>query len=908
MERKHLIGSVAAVLVGVALVQILAFGAGLTPSYRIKVQLNTEKHMLFGEENITFTNDTSKALDKLYLHLYPNRFMDESIYAREKGMDAYDSIFPAGPDRGYTFIEGLKLNGATHDYTIDDTIMRIDLKKPLLPGASLELYIKFHVKIPNAILRFGYDKGNYYISWWYPRLAAYDEHGWHPYQAHGNSPDEPYDNFAKYRVEITLPSGMVAGATGVQEGVTQNSDDTMTLTYTAENIHDFAWVTDRRYKVQTASWNGVTIHSLYFPEDTAAGKHACQYAKDALAYFSTRYGNYPYKNFTVAETRMLGGAMEYPQLIMVSYQFYRLPEFLTIFDEVIAHETLHQWFYGMLMNDQTNEAWLDEGFATLSEVSYIEHKYGKKGNMLDLNVLKKVPVVGPLMAGQKSAAHIPTSRGMVVNSYLEKARLGTEAPVLTPRNEIKPGQQPLLYQRGALTLFALKYLVGEETLDKIIKTYVERYRFKHVTTADFIKIAEEVSSQNLKWFFDEWLRTTKRLDYVLEGVSTHKIEGKFVTRVAIRNNGELRMPVDIQATLANGKKVTKRFDPLGCRGTLEFITEQPVESVLIDPGKLLPDVDPANNRLHYSLDTSPLIKPGTQKGDGLIVGIKFSSPDARISGDLGYATKSQKPVYSLNFISSPWIEAGRLAEKGRGLSLGLNLSDDGHIHFAEVSGVYHFSIWSSDLTKWFDSLEARPFYRYLYNLSGDEGAVSGITLHDKLEVQGKAGKEVTLNLGYKGSFAALGSDFPFSKYSLDLRPRQRVSWQTHLSARLFVGVLQGKSPNEAERFDIRKDAGFHTFHRNDNQAIALNLSLTFPILLLNKIDIGPIPISLGFIAFGDLGWFGDTRETVRAEAGWGLTCAPYGSDISLRLEQVLWVNTRKDKGIPGFTIGVDLGL
>jgi hypothetical protein len=368
------------------------------------------------------------------------------------------------------------------------------------------------------------------------------------------------------------------------------------------------------------------------------------------------------------------------------------------------------------------------------------------------------------------------------------------------------------------------------------------------------------------------------------------------------------MPVDVWASLKDGKKVTKRFEPLARRGTLEFVTEQPVESVVIDPEGLLPDINPANNRLSPPLRTSPLVKPEAQNDDGLIVGISFLTPDARIAGHIGYATESQKPVYSLSFISSPWIEAGRLAKIGRGLSLGLNLSDDGHIRFGEASGAYHFSVWRSDLTEWFNALEARPFYKDLYNSSGDRGIVSGIALRDTFSVQDKQGKEITLNLNYKGSFATLGSDFPFSRYSLDLRLRQRVSWQTHFSTRLFVGGLQGKTPNDAERFDIRKDAGFHTFNRDDNQAMAMNLSLTIPIPPLNKIDIGPIPISFGFIVFSDLGWLDDNFAAVRAEAGWGLTCAPYGSNMNLRLEQVLWVNTRKDEGSPGFTIGVDLGL
>ncbi|MCD6142248.1 M1 family metallopeptidase [Candidatus Bipolaricaulota bacterium] len=645
MGERRLIGVGAAFLISVALIQGLVFGAAIVPSYQIQVRLDTQGHMLLGEESISFTNDTGKTLNRLYLHLYPNRFMDDaSIYAREKGIDNYDSIFPAGPDSGYTFIEELELDGVSHDYTVDDTIMRIDLKKSFPPGATIEIYIKFRVKIPDAILRFGHDRGNYYISWWYPRLAAYDEEGWHPYQAHGTSPDEPYDNFAKYQVGITVPQGMAVGATGVRESVAQNPDDTKTLTYTAENVHDFAWVADQRYKVQTASWNGITIRSLYFPEDAAAGKRAAQYAKDALAYFSECYGKYPYKDFTVAETRMSGGAMEYPQLIMMSYQFYRLPNFLTLFDEVIAHETSHQWFYGMLMNDQTNEAWLDEGFATFSEVSYIEHKYGKKGNLLDLNEIKKIPIIGPIAAGGKSVSHIPDSRAqMVTEPYLTAARLGTEAPLLTPRDEIEPGKQPLVYQRGALTLFALKYLVGEEIFDKIIKTYVARYQFKHVTTDDFIRVAEEISGQELGWFFEEWLRSTKHLDYALEGVTTHQIGDEFITRVAIRDDGGLRMPVEVRASLKDGKKVTKRFAPLDRRGTLEFVTEQPVESVVIDPEGLLPDINPANNRLSPPLNISPLVKPGTQKGDGLVVGISFSAPDTRIAGDLGYATGIQRP-------------------------------------------------------------------------------------------------------------------------------------------------------------------------------------------------------------------------------------------------------------------------
>jgi len=214
----------------------------------------------------------------------------------------------------------------------------------------------------------------------------------------------------------------------------------------------------------------------------------------------------------------------------------------------------------------------------------------------------------------------------------------------------------------------------------------------------------------------------------------------------------------------------------------------------------------------------------------------------------------------------------------------------------------------SDSIKWFNALEARPFYKNLYDARGDQGIASGIGLDEKFALESKQGWKASLNLNYQGSSAGLGSDFPFEKCSLEMRLRQRIFWRTHLNGRLFLGVLQGKTPSGEGRFDIRKDAGFRTFSRKDELVAALNLSLHLPIQRLNKVDLGPVPISFGLSIFGDLGWFGAGLDTVRAEAGWGLTCSPYGSNIGLRLEQVLWVNTSEDGGSPGFAVHVDLGM
>lgn len=577
-------------------------------SYEIKARLETKEHKLIGNERILFTNKADKALHELYLHLWPNRFAQGSVQAREMGERAFDGLFPNGPDYGYVFIRRLQLNGKDAKYIVDDTILKIEPESSVAPNQTVEIAIEFVVKIPNALGRLGHDRGNYYISWWYPKMSVYDKQGWHPDVAHAElTAAEPYEDFARYIVELTVPREMVVGATGNLQSETEESDGTKTLKYAAENVHDFAWVADARYQSEIVQWEDVKIISLFWPEDAAAGKRAAHYAKDALEYFSKRFGRYPYQNFVVAEVGMFGGAMEYPQMIQQSYMLYRFPEFMTLLDSVTAHETAHQWFYGLMMNNQLEETWLDEGFATYAQISYIEDKYEREGNDFNKDWFKKrgLGFLSEFLKGSE--------REDAYNAYLRVAREGREASLTTPLHRVPPGKTVLPYQKGAALLFALENLVGTETFDKILQEYYRRYRYRQVTAEDFIKTAEEVSGRDLKEFFEQWLKSTKTLDYSIEGVHRQKIESRQITRVAIRQRSTMKMPVDLEATLSDKSKVRQRWEARDERGTLTFVTEQLVRSVVIDPDKMLPDLDRSNNRtkrLFEKLELSPWVDYG----------------------------------------------------------------------------------------------------------------------------------------------------------------------------------------------------------------------------------------------------------------------------------------------------------
>ncbi len=836
-------------------------------SYEIQARLDIKEHKLYGNERILFTSKADKPLTELYLHLWPNRFVEESVQAREMGANSFDMLFPNGPDYGYLFVQELQLDGKAAQYSIDDTILKIALETPIAPDQTVEITIKFIVKIPHALERLGHDQGNYYISWWYPKLSVYDQKGWHPDVAHAFGASEPYEDFAHYSVELTVPNNFVVGATGQLYRETVNPDGTKTLTYIADNVHDFAWVADARYQSEIVQWEDVTIVSLYFPEDAAAGKRAAQYAKDALEYFSKRFGRYPYSNFTVAEIRGFGFAMEYPQIIQQSYMLYRLPELFTILDSVTAHETAHQWFYGMFMNNQLEETWLDEGFATFAETSYIEHKYGKDANSLNTLWLK-AQGLGLLTEMLKES----NGRAEMLSSYTRVAREGREAPLATPLHKVPSGKTVLPYQKGALLLFALENVVGTETFDQIMQEYYRRYRYRQVTAEDFIKTAEDVSGRDLREFFAQWLTSTKTLDVTLEGMRTQKIENRYVTRVMVRQRGEMRIPVDVEATLADGTKVRQRWEMLDRRGTLTFISDKPIKSVTLDPDHALPDLDRSDNFAPKGLDLSPWLDHGMLHGrsdDGLILGIRLEHIH------VGWAFGLERIVFQ-HSLKSNFCFADRCTSEW-----GFAQKDEGHIFAGD--GVIHFR-WHRDRTDVQLSLNA--LYHNRYNVARDPGRLFSIGMSYE-----RRSRVARLALSYKLGLNVWGREYAFQKFSWSHEIRTRLWWQTLWVQRTVWGWREGRAPEERD-FRLKDFAGFRAFDLQSDWVFAQSNELRLPIPTLNKIDIGPIPFSVGAIAFVNVAILKAEQHVVRAEAGLGVTLGFYGSPI-VYVEYPLWVNTQE---------------
>jgi hypothetical protein len=536
-------------------------------SYTIAAALDTEQNIIEGRETVELINRTGRELSELYFHVYPNAFKrgSNSQYQRElcelgRICDP-DAIYADPDDDAFMEIESVTVYDARVGlsfpvkFTVEDTLLTVELLEPLPDGGSVRLDLEFIYDLMEApsssafaarlAIRSAHRAGVYTIALWYPKLAVYDEQGWHlqPYSYIG----EFYGDFADYDVQLTVPEGFTVGATGRLEFEAVGSG-VKTLRYAAERVHDFAWVACARYRVSEVEWDGITVRTLTLSRGDLAER-----ALRALRFFSERFGRYAYPTFTVAEVEV-GGGMEYPQMIMIAFG----SEF------EVSHEVAHQWWYGAVGNNEYNEAWLDEGFATYSQELYFIEELRQPEALARSTWEFREPGEVVLQ---------PASQYPSLSSYAQA-----------------------VYTKGSGILWMLRGLVGEDRFAEILREYYARFRFQNAKTPDFIATVEEVSGWKLDWFFDQWLRTTKRLDFsVSEARSTPLEDGRYEHRITVRRAGEAVMPVEVAFTTADGGRQSFRWDGLSAERSFVYEGTAPLVRVEIDPEHKVLEENRENN-------------------------------------------------------------------------------------------------------------------------------------------------------------------------------------------------------------------------------------------------------------------------------------------------------------------------
>ncbi|MFL2982960.1 MAG: M1 family metallopeptidase [Candidatus Neomarinimicrobiota bacterium] len=593
----------------------------------MEIILYDSVRQITGNSIIKYTNNSPDSIDRIYMHLYPNAFQLGSVKYREyrgnsgrgsrakyfknkldgfaSKIDVHDLSISV-PKEGSSWIHKIPI---LNEYKIDDTILDARLNRMIGPGEIIRIDLNWTHHVGEMVERAGYYEGQYNMAQWYPKLAVYDQDGWHADVFHAEG--EFYGEFGDFYVKFDIPKTFVIGASGVVTSgdpgwadvtvdtsieysvwldiynsnlIEIDESERRKVTFFAENVHDFAWVASKDFLYEGGlSGDGETkIHVLYDKERGEDWtKVVLERSINALDWLEQKFGNYVYPQITTTD-RIKNGGMEYPMLVMNGRDD----------ESLIVHEYGHVYFYGILANNELDEAWLDEGFTTNQTTNYMMSRYGPHG--FDTGLYddyskfpkKYYPLGNDLHSDQWWAIRLIRSgydENISRSSYLfnNGSAYGRNA-----------------YTKPSLMLFELNYIFGDSLYYGAMQHYYDRWRLKHVNEDRFVETFEEYVDRDLDWFFKPWLHTTRRLDYEISFFNrTINKNGSWDIELGINSLGNRFMPMLVETTFDDGSVSRKWWDEHLWRfqDTLRYSTPKKPLSVTLDPDAQTLDLDFRNN-------------------------------------------------------------------------------------------------------------------------------------------------------------------------------------------------------------------------------------------------------------------------------------------------------------------------
>jgi hypothetical protein len=538
-------------------------------AYVIDAHVDTSRKTIDAVETLTWHNYSGRPQDTFPFHVYLNGFQPQSTFIKEMRQD--DPEFEWEPRHyGAEELKRLEVVGVG-DLTsqikfispddgnpTDRTVFQVKIPKPVPPNGQVQFRIVFHDQLPEVLARTGYKRNFLMGAQWFPKIGVWWQGAWNCHQFHLNT--EFFADFGTFNVKLTLPQNEVVGASGIELASVNNPDGTKTVHFWGEDIHDFAWTAEPEYRVVTDNFNGsmgpVNIRMLIQPGHMATAPRYLQVLKGTLDRFERWYGPYPYKQITLVDPPHGGlraGGMEYPTLFTADTTWW-MPKGLRLPELVTEHEFGHQYWYGMVATNEFEDAWLDEGINSYTEVKIMDSLYGERTSVLD-------------MYGATAGEHD--------YQRLEYSRVADRDPMARFAYQYMNSQSygGITYGKTATVLATLERVVGEDTLRQALRTYFLRYRFTHPTKEDFLKTVEEISGQNLRWYFDQAVYGTQVFDYEIlsarsdrtDQYEKHPPKAKrgqttYRTMVLVHRKGDFVFPVAVLIKFDNGESVRERWD------------------------------------------------------------------------------------------------------------------------------------------------------------------------------------------------------------------------------------------------------------------------------------------------------------------------------------------------------------
>lgn len=586
-------------------------------SYTIDAKLDDQDNSINGAEAITYTNNSPHALSYLWLQLDQNAFTPNSRGLTAKlFLDSNEIKTNKTFEGGYTITQ-VKIAQVPVTYRVEDTRMQIFLPAPLAKGKSITIQINYHYRIPVNFYNADFNVNRtdilptkegaiYSIAQWYPRLCVLDDvEGWNTLPYLGNG--EFYLEYGDFQVNITLPASYLVVASGEllnpQEVFTpvqlkrweqaKNSEQkvfirnpeevvdktsrpqrsSLTWKFAIKNARDFAWGASKSFILEGIRINlpggkkalGLSAYPIASKQPQSWDRSS-EYVKYSIEYFSDKWSPYPYPCAVNVASNLDG--MEYPGIVFCSAKDTGNNYF-----KVVKHELGHTWFPMIVGSNERKYAWMDEGFNVF--IDYIADLSFNHGEF-----------------NGYTADELPYEQ-----YFSDKL-----PPIMTRPDGLKTADLVFntQYLKTSYVLRLLRYQVlGEERFDFALKQYLKDWAYKHPSPWDFFRSMNNSTGEDLTWFWKAMFIENYKLDQAITGMNYSNNDPLKGATIHIENLEKAAMPMVVELTTISGKKMNFTL-PVeiwehGYQYSLPVKSTEPIKSIVIDPGKVFPDVNRENN-------------------------------------------------------------------------------------------------------------------------------------------------------------------------------------------------------------------------------------------------------------------------------------------------------------------------
>ena len=584
-------------------------------NYYMEIDMNVETNRFQGVQKLDYTNNSPEDLNMVFYHLYFNAFQPGSMMdvrsrtIQDPDRRVGDRISKLSDDEiGYQKIFSLKKDGIDLQYEVVGTILEVKLDSPIKPGQTVTFDMTFEGQVPVQIRRTGRDNAEgirYSMAQWFPKMAEYDYQGWHADEYIGR---EFYGVWGDFELKLSIDKDYVVGGTGylqnpleIGHGYENPGDNVnqkivdgkLTWHFIAPDVHDFMWAADPEYLHNKLTMkNGTVLH--FFHQE---GQNSDNWEKlrplteMSFEYANKYFGQYPYKQFSVIQGG--DGGMEYPMSTLITGNRGSLLG-------VTIHESMHDWYHGVLGSNEALHPWMDEGFT-----SYASSRISQHISMATKGESAPVPTIETI--GSRSGQ----------GSYLRSAASGNEEAMSTHSDhyDLNGIYSAAAYGKGAVWMSQMGYVIGEEARDRGLLEYFNRWKFKHPNPNDVLRVMEDVSGLELDWYNEYFVFTTKQVDYGIKDVVGEDQK----TKVTLERVKKMPMPMDVVVTYTDGTKEVHYMALRMMRGekpaetndkrivhedwpwthpSYELTVDRPISeiaSIVIDPSGRMADTDRKNN-------------------------------------------------------------------------------------------------------------------------------------------------------------------------------------------------------------------------------------------------------------------------------------------------------------------------